>query len=313
MSRRGSPADWSRRRQTWVDAVPVPRRAEGVAASAVDRKRKPACSKLSSYGLLFFQTRSNFHCIRGVESAGSRVECQELLLYLVHLVRPKLLLLIKRNCPRMIRNGYIGVHRSLSSPFLEGWVKRRQLLYIVPDRLNDACHHGIGGGPMRCQTDIVRDEAGVIHHSQCRPGFDDTRVIPRDSLAQAFLPFRRAVDREMPHPNGGVGLSDFRGVQCMLSDVHTALDQGIDSLVRARHPNDFYIFPAKPCAGEGAEHVVPDSQLRGILSREPFAFDIVNRFDGRILAHEQAYQERRAAHHQAHIGNVRKWILPTDL
>ena len=99
----------------------------------------------------------------------------------------------------------------------------------------------------------------------------------------------------------------------MQSGVRTALDQGIDSFVRRRHGNDFYILPAKPRASKGCERDIPVSQLGRVLSGEPFAFDVVDGLDGGVLAHEQPYQEGRAPHHQTHIGNVRKRVTSADL
>ena len=101
----------------------------------------------------------------------------------------------------------------------------------------------------------------------------------------------------MTHPNGRVSLSDFGRVKRVLSDIRAALDQGIDALIRSRHRDDFCVLPCEARTSKSPEHVIPDSQLGGILSREPFPFDIVNALYGGVLAHEQPHQEGRTPHH----------------
>src|SRR5207245_5559255 len=90
-------------------------------------------------------------------------------------------------------------------------------------------------------------------------------------------------------------------------------EQSIDSFVPSRHRDDVYVLPCEPGTSEGPEHVIPDSQLGGVLSRKPLASNIVDSLYGGVLTHEQPHQERRAPHHQPDIGNVRKWVLATDL
>src|SRR4029450_8935232 len=99
------------------------------------------------------------------------------------------MLFIERNRPRVIGNGHVWVHRSLTRPFIEGGVKRRQLLYIVPDGLENGQHDGVGYGLGRGQADVVRDEAGVLHNRPPRPSFAPTRIIPGAALPQSLLAF----------------------------------------------------------------------------------------------------------------------------
>src|SRR5262245_1705666 len=104
----------------------------------------------------------------------------------------------------MIGNGHIGVHRSLTRPFIDGWVKRRELLYIVPDGLENRHDYGVGCNLVGGQTDIVGNEAGVLHYGWSSSCLDAARIVTGDGMSQALLSFRRAINREMTHSNGRI-------------------------------------------------------------------------------------------------------------
>ena len=117
----------------------------------------------------------------------------------------------------------------------------------------------------------------------------------------------------MPHPDGGVGLLDLRRIQRVLSDVGAVLQEGIDAVVDSVHGHHLDVAPAEPGAREVTEHVVPDREMRTVFTGEALALDVVDGLDRRVLPHEEPDHQRRAAHHEPHVGRVGERVATADL
>ena len=72
------------------------------------------------------------------------------------------------------------------------------------------------------------------------------------------------------------------------------------------------VIPRHPGTGKEAEQVVPVGDLGGIFSRHPFAADIMNRLDGRVLSDERAYHQGSPTHHQTNVGSVWRRVPAAD-
>src|ERR671910_3739788 len=96
-------------------------------------------------------------------------------------------------------------------------------------------------------------------------------------------------------------------------DIGPTLHQRINSFVHRWNGYYFDVFPGETPVGESAEDVVPDGKLGRIFAGDPFTFDVRDIFDRRVLCDDETAAQRRSAHEQTGVGNVRKRISSADL
>src|SRR5262245_53137750 len=115
------------------------------------------------------------------------IKREQFALGIIHARRPNAALSEILDGTRVVRHGYIRVHRPLSGPVLEARMQWREFFDVVPDSFEYRADDSVGSCLVAGQIDVIGVDAGVLYDGGGLTALKPMRIIPGDSAAQALF------------------------------------------------------------------------------------------------------------------------------